>query len=187
MGRLALGVVIAAIALWGWGFLYWGVNPLPYASWSVTADDAAAQAALRTHFPESGTYFVPSRSHDAATQQRLLDAGPWGFVEISYAKRSPVEPLTFVYGLLVNLLFAAALALLMYRVRGSARTYSGRLGVPLWCGIASVLLFEGDDIVWWGLAANWQMHQAIYHFVGFLVAGAVLAAFIKPDGRDRLV
>ncbi len=187
MGKTIGGILLAALALWLWGFLFWGLNPMPYETWSATKDDAAAQAALREHFPEGGTYFIPSRAHPLEQQQALLEAGPWGFVEISYAKRAPFEMSTMVYGLGVNLVFAAVLALLMYRVRNTARTYSGRLGVPLWLAVASVVLFEGGDVVWWGLAADWQLQQAIYHFVGVFLTGAVLAYFIKGEARERLV
>lgn len=187
MGKTLGGVLLAALVLWAWGFVFWGVNPMPYETWSATKDDAAAQAALRQHFPEGGTYFIPSRQHTMDEQQALLDAGPWGFVEISYAKRAPFEMSTMAYGLGVNIVFAGALAFLMYRVRNTARTYSGRLGVPFWAAVASVVLFEGDDIVWWGLAADWQLQQAIYHFVGIFLAGAVLAYFIKGEARERLV
>ena len=186
MGKSIGAVLLAAGVLWVWGFAYWGLNPLPYESWKSAKDDRAAQLALLQHFPETGTYYIPSRAHSTEAQRALLHSGPWGFVQISYAEREPFEIKTLVYGLLLNIVFAAGLAMLMYRVRSTARTYSGRLGVPFWSGLIAVVLIDGGDVVWWNLSYNWQLYVALYNFSAFLIAGAVLALFIKGTVRDRL-
>ena len=40
------------------------------------------------------------------------------------------------------------MVLLLHRVRNTARTYSGRLGVPFWMAVASVVLFECGTAHW---------------------------------------
>ena len=186
MGKSMVSVLLAATVLWVWGFVYWGLSPLPYATWKSASNDRAAQMALLQHFPQGGTYYIPSRAHSSEEQRALLQSGPWGFVQISYAQREPFEVKTMVYGLLLNMLFAGALAILMYRLRNTARTYSGRLGVPFWAGLIAVVLIDGGDVVWWNLAPDWQLFKAIYNFSAFLIVGAVLAFFIKGTVRDRL-
>ena len=70
MVRTILRVLLAAVAMYFWGFLFWGINPVPYQSWQQ-ADDDAAQAALRELFPTAGTYYVPGRAHDEAEMSAL--------------------------------------------------------------------------------------------------------------------
>ena len=46
MKTRAIAVLLATLAMYVWGFLYWGVNPLPYTTWMQTTDDVAAGKAL---------------------------------------------------------------------------------------------------------------------------------------------
>ena len=74
MTRLAAGTALAAVAMFVWGMLFWGANPLPYRAWKQPTDDVGAGQALRTYFPETGTYAVPGRHHDARMR---LDSKVW--------------------------------------------------------------------------------------------------------------
>ena len=182
MARQLGGVVLAAFLLFVWGFLYWGISTLPYSAWSHPLDEKAAAQALHSHFPSSGTYFVPGPQMAAAERAALLASGaPATMLHVQYNAPRPGDPMAMVKGFGLNLLFATALALLMFRVRSSSRTYTGRLGVALWAGVAAVLLIDGGDWVWWGTTLHWKLFQAFYDFSAFVIAGAVLAAFIKGD------
>lgn len=66
-----LAILAAAIAVFLWGFAFWGATALPYQTLQTAADDSAAQAALREYFPANGVYAVPSVNHD---QEALEDA-----------------------------------------------------------------------------------------------------------------
>ena len=98
MKRIVPGILLATIAAYFLGFLYWGLNPLPYSVWKRTNDDQAAQQALREHFPESGTYYLPGMYNDEETLSRLSEAGPVGFVHISLEGRPVVQPETMMKG-----------------------------------------------------------------------------------------
>ncbi len=69
MKRLSLGVVLATLAVYAWGMLYWGFNPLPYAAWQRTNDDVAAGQALLEQFPRSGRTKA-ARTSPATTNAR---------------------------------------------------------------------------------------------------------------------
>ena len=178
------GVVLAAVVLFIWGFVYWGVSAVPYSAWSHAADDTAAQQALRTHFPRTGTYYVPDVRSSAARPAAASGAdGPNVMLHVRYDAPPPGDAAELARGFVVNLIFAGALALLMYRVRSASRTYAGRLGVALWAGVAGVVLIDGGDWAWWGTTMQWKLFQAFYDFSAFVLAGAVLAAFIRGEVR----
>ncbi len=46
MKQQAIGVAIATIAIYMWGFLFWGATTIPYSPLKATPDDEAAQAVL---------------------------------------------------------------------------------------------------------------------------------------------
>ena len=67
MNRKALlGVVLAGVITFMWGFAFWGATAKPYQAWSSVDNDAQVQARLAELFPESGYYGIPSMSQNTA-------------------------------------------------------------------------------------------------------------------------
>ena len=110
--RIILGIVLATIVCYFWGFLYWGLNPLPYRSWNQTPDDEAAGQALLEHFPETGTYFIPSMQLDEETLTRLHEAGPIGFVHIMREGKPVMQSDIMAKGFVLTLVTTALIAIL---------------------------------------------------------------------------
>ena len=84
MRSTAIGVLLATLAMFAWGMLYWGANPAPYTAWQQTRDDAAAGRAILQHFPVSGTYYLPGLYNDAETRSKLHELGPVAFVDYDH-------------------------------------------------------------------------------------------------------
>ena len=42
MSSILKGIVIASLAIYVWGFLYWGASPFPYKAGHEAPDDATA-------------------------------------------------------------------------------------------------------------------------------------------------
>ena len=94
MMKSLAGVLLAAVLLFIWGFLYWGISTVPYTAWAHTADDRAAQQALHQHFPTSGTYYVPSPRLPAAQLQALrAGGGPNSMLHVQYNAPSRGDPI----------------------------------------------------------------------------------------------
>ena len=60
MVQAIVGIVATAIVLNIFGFIFWGAATVHYQSLQTFPDSGAAQSALATHFPEVGTYLIPS-------------------------------------------------------------------------------------------------------------------------------
>jgi hypothetical protein len=189
MFRLLFGVFLASLVLFFFGFLYWGVNPMPYTAWSVPQDEAGAVAALSLHFPERGTYFIPSRESqlkktaentkrgDRAVEQYLQ--GPLAFVCILSTRGRPaVDPMIMIKGYLVSLFGLLLIGYQMRLVRTALPTFGSRVMFAAISGlIASVMILLGD-VAWWEMPEDWKLWQALYHIAGWTLSGAVLAFFI---------
>lgn len=179
--RFAVGVILAALASFVWGMVYWGANPLPYTSWKQAPDDAAAGRALREHFPESGTYYVPGMRHEPETLARLYRNGPVAFVHVTARDGRPQhDPLVMVKGLALYLTAAFVLGLLVRMVAPALHTFGRQAGFAVLGGAAAALLIDGGDAVFWYLPAAWKLHQAVYDFTAWTIAVLVLGRFVRP-------
>ena len=169
--KLGVGIVVTALALFVFGFLYWGANPLPYATWNVPPDSATAKAAVSEHFPSTGVYGVP-RPGEAPD-------GLWAMIYVRHdMPQSLPDPGEMLKGFAHYLLVAGALALVLRR-RGELGATVRRAAV---LGVAAVVVVEGTDVAWWGYPLAWKLWGAAYHVLLFVLGALVLAWFL-PERR----
>jgi hypothetical protein len=179
MRRTALGVALATLAMFVWGMIYWGANPLPYRAWKVAANDDDAQRALREHFPAVGTYVVPSLRADADSLARRYAAGPIAFVHVTSPGRPVHDPSIMAKGLLLDFLCALVMAGLLRMAAPALPTYGRRVGFAALVGMGAALLIDGGDVAWWSIPWEWKLHQAVYDAGVWFVSGLVLARFTQ--------
>jgi hypothetical protein len=183
MRRLALGIILATIATYAAGFLYWGVSALPYSAWSASRDDVAAGQALLSYFPERGTYFLPARTHEPAELSRLAEAGPIAFVHMLHPRgRAVMDPAIMIRGLLLVLVSCGLIAAILRTARAALPTYGGRVALAAMIGFTAVFVIDLGEVVWWEMPLRWKFYQGVYDFSAFLVPGLVLARFV--DGAQ---
>jgi len=182
MKRSLLGVLLGTLALYVWGMLYWGINPLPYTAWHRSTNDAEAGQALLKHFPESGTYYLPGMYNDPATLAKLYESGPIAFIHVTSREGRPRNERTIlVKGFLLDLVVVALPAWLLKLAAPAARTYGSRIRVAAVAGLTAAVLVDFGDMVWWYLPWDWKLHQAVYTFSAWVVPALVLAKFIRPE------
>lgn len=179
--RPGLGVIAAAIAMYLFGFVYWGASSFPYAPWLETSDDRVAGQALLEHFPESGVYFVPGRGNAAEERVALHDAGPVAFVYIDREGRPEFDPGLMVRGFLLNGLIAA-LMLWLFRLTGM-KGHGSRAGLAAVVALTIVAVVHVGDIVWWVLPVGWEISRALYNSVAFVLGAVVLSGVLGADSE----
>lgn len=172
--KLGVGIVLTALALFVFGFLYWGANPLPYASWNEPPDSAAATAATRAHFPRTGVYGLP-RPGEAPD-------GVWAMVYVRHELPPSLPDLgELLKGFAHYLLVAGALALVLRRRAGLAATV--RRAAVL--GVVAVVVVEGTDVAWWGYPLAWKLWGVAYHMLLFVLGALTLTWFLPDRGGVR--
>lgn len=181
--RILLGAVVAGIAVFLWGFIFWGVSPLPYSSLSRTADDAAAGRALMTNLPQTGTYFIPSQHNAPEVQEALFAAGPVAMIFFNREGKPMMSAMQMAQGLLHSIGIALIVAIALYLLGGGAPTYAERVRLVALVGLASALMIPIGNIIWWYYPASWQLWNALYQAVAWLIMALVLAHFVKPRAR----
>lgn len=172
MGKTILRILLAAVAMFFWGFLYWGMNPLPYQSWQQ-ADDTAAQEALRELFPTPGAYFVPGMNHPEAELSALYERGPIAMVHMAHVDGRPMmDPTMMAVGFALCIFTAAVIAWIVTRFSG---TYADRLKSVLIVAFAASFAIHLGDVVWWSVDLGWKIWPMVYDFASWTIAGAILA------------
>jgi hypothetical protein len=181
MKRTIIGVAIACVVLYVWGFLYWGMGPYKTMIWKHTRDDAAAGAALREYFPENGTYLVPGFANDDATMETLSKKGPVALVNMIAVEGSATfDPMMLIKGFFLNLVVIVLIALLLRRVVACLPSYMNRVMFVALAGLTATVLIDGGDIAWWHISWTWKLYQAFYSFSFWVIAGVILAWFVTP-------
>lgn len=183
MKNFSIGVILATVAMYMWGFLYWGgANPFPYKAWKQSKDDVAAGKALLEHFPETGTYYLPGMNHEQSTREQLFQNGPVAFVHITARDGCPMmDPSIMVKGFFVNLIVVVLFALLLKCVAGALPSYWDRVKFAVLTGLMAAVLIDFGDAVWWRIPWEWKIQVALYNFSAIFVAGLVLAKFVSVD------
>ena len=181
MKRFILGVLIATLLLYLWGFLYWGLGPYASLIWKQAKDDVAAGEALLQHFPEVGTYYIPASTHDPKTLERLFQKGPIALVHLISTEGRPVmDPSIMVQGFLLNLIVVVLIGLLLRRVSVALLSYSDRVGFVFLAGLTASILIDLGDVVWWRISWDWKLYLAFYHVSAWVLTGLVLGRFVGP-------
>ncbi len=181
MRQTAIGIAVATVVFYLWGFAYWGASSIPYQTWLHAPDDKAAGAALLEHFPESGVYYVPGNDYSAEERSALFEQGPTGWVILDRDGRPAFDSNIMLGGFLLNGIVVVVFAILLRLTFASAPTYAERFRLVAIAGAAGVLLINFGDIVWWAIPSGWILAQAFYNFVGVLIVGAILAYFVRPE------
>jgi hypothetical protein len=180
MKRLLIGSVLAALAVYLWGALFW-YGPGTAALYTEVIDQQTLREDLLAQLRGSGTYRIPWDPQDIEGTMELLHQGP---VATIHFHRDGVDPrnagmltLGFLHVLVSVLLFAAALRM----VAGTLPRYADRARyVVLFAAAAAVFANLGGPI-WWQEAWSFHLIHAIYDFTSWLLAGLVLAAFVPPE------
>ncbi len=51
MKKLLIGTTLAAVAMFFWGFVFWGINPIPWTIIAAAPDEVALSRAVPTCYP----------------------------------------------------------------------------------------------------------------------------------------
>ncbi len=177
MKQVLIGSVVAAIAMFFWGFLFWGATTMPYQVMKPVADLPALQQALRAALPETGVYLLPHPSQGSQEEMgKVMAAGNFGRI-VFMREGVQMGGSTFLFGLLHNLVTALFLALLL-RAAAPAN-YGGGVTLIALAGIAGAIASNLGKPIWY--FHPWGVHvvDIVYDLTMYLVAGLVLAKFVK--------
>jgi hypothetical protein len=180
MKKFVLAPVLAALAMFFWGFLYWSAPPLlPYKTLATVADESATALAIGKLFPSSGAYLIPSPLSGEEKMLELAKRGPSVEVHIRKESVPAMDPTVLLKGYAQMLVIAALLTGLLCRLEKSFERWTCRVK---FCAAIGLLVALGDlgQAIWWHHAWGWTLAAAVFDLVMFTIAGLVIAKFVTP-------
>ena len=157
-----------------WGFVFFGAGIIDiHDHLSIEAEQSLGQA-LQRDLPHDGFYIVPDPASKADFAKRMA-AGPFARIQFHKGGVRFGDPTVmlkgFLHMLLTCLLFGLALRLTV--LPGSS--YLRRLQMALLFGLAAAVFAQLGGPIWWHETWSPALKMALYDFVAFGLAGAVLA------------
>lgn len=171
MKNFVIAPAVAALAMFLWGFVYYGISGLPYRA--LQPSDALAPALAK--LPASGTYIVPDprAGNDPAEYK-----GP--FALLSYNATPRPMGATMALGYLHGFACCLILSLLLWRVGTRLGTFACKFGFCFLAGLLVTLFSKGGDYVWWHASGAWTFAEMAYDITAFLLAGLILIKLVTP-------
>lgn len=187
MKKFVLAPFLAALAMFFWGFLYWGAPPfLPYRALHTVTDESATALAVGKLFPASGAYLIPSPLSGEANLVELAQRGPSIEVHIRQEPRPAMDPAVMIGGFVQMFVLAVLLTALLCGLTKAFERWTGRVK---FCAMLGLLVAAGDlgAAIWWHHAWSWTIAAAVYDLVLYTLAGLVLAQFVTPKPEPTAV
>jgi hypothetical protein len=179
MLKSALGALLAAIAMFVWGFIYWGSGLVdPFTHMTPEAETALGET-LKANLTSDGVYVLPDPKNGTEEEwMQRMSAGPFAMTNFKSGGAPPFETTLafgFVHMLVTTILLAA---LLMYVT--PAATYFDRLKIVATVGLIAAVFAHLAQPIWWHYPWTYAVLGAIYDLGAYVISGAILAYFVSP-------
>lgn len=179
MLKTVLGAFLAAIAMFVWGFVYWGAGVVdPFAHMSAETETAVGDT-LKANFAADGVYFIPDAKVGAEEEwMARMSAGPVAMINFKSGGAQPIGMTMaqgFAHMLVTTLLLAGLLAYV-----APAAAYAARFRLIVLIGVVAAFFAHLGQPIWWHYPWAFSLLGALYDAGAYVIAGAVLAYFVTP-------
>lgn len=188
MGKKLLAGVLGGLAFFFWSFVAHDVLPLGKTGIKEIPNEPAVLAAMKANMPENGLYLLPglglpenaTRSQQAAAMEARMhkvETGPSGFLAYH-----PSLQFSFGKALMVELGTNILQVLLAVILLGQTRivNFVGRWRFITIAGFLAAISTNISYWNWYGFPANYTLAYICTVAMGFVFAGLVAAALVKP-------
>jgi len=185
--NLALATVLGAIVLFIWSALAWMIIPWPGEPMRSFTNEQAVVDAIKANAPQSGNYLLPNEvkrtpgmtdeQYNAAmkTAGDRMSTGPMVFAAVRLDGVSMTKPM--IVGFITDVL-AVFLGCVLLR-QTDRLTYKGRVAFVAGLGLLIFAAAHLNDWNWWGFSTPYTLMQLGAVFIGWLLAGLVMAKFVR--------
>lgn len=183
MRRFVVAPIVAAIALFVWGGVFWGVLYDPLEVFSPRPLDPAVVAALQADATPTGTYFFPWPRNTPATRDAWLAGHRQGpFFKLSYvaAGVDPQSPRKLATGAVHNLVVAVIATAILGLAATGATSYRRRFFIVFLAGAMGTVFIQVGDPIWFHLPWDFVNGVVVYEGGSWLILATILAALVRP-------
>jgi hypothetical protein len=195
MAKKLLAGVLGGIAFFLWSFVAHDVLPLGKAGIKEIPNEQTVLSSMKANMPEEGLYLLPGlglpenatrAQQSAAMEARMhkVETGPSGLLvyhpalNFSFGRALAVELGTNILQVLLAVILLGQTNLVSFVARWRFLTIAGILA-----GISTNISYWN----WYGFPGNYTTAYICTVAMGFVVAGLVAAAIVKPAAVTRTV
>lgn len=184
MARVILGAIVAAVAMFIIGFLFFASGLQNIASGSLGDRQAAGvQQVLAANLTDTGTYVVPNPDASAA-QTVMYGQGPVATIHYNSGGFPATDTSALIGGLVLDFIVALLIGLGLIGIDRRVPDFASRARLVVWFAVAaSAFTHLGEPIYYhhdWG--------HFIYLFIAdaaaLAAAGLIIARWFLPRVRD---
>ena len=168
--RVIASALVTAIALFFFGFIWWGIL-MPIVKPAEVITDQAVVDSMNSTFSGSGVYFYP----DPATASEAT-SGPWAILYFDPNMPDMGSMMGMGFG---HMLLTAFAATLFVRFR-NLPTFADRFKFVAGLGLFVALWADIGNMIWWHHPTPWAVFHFGYDLLSWVLAGAIIAAIMKP-------
>lgn len=180
MLKLGLGALLAAVAMFLWGFFFWGSKLIDHFGHVTPEVETALTETLKANLTADAVYTLPDIKN--GTEEEVMaraSAGPFAMINFHATGISPMGT-TLAMGFAHMLITAAILAFFVQLTLPAAPTYVDRVKLVAIFGAAAAIYAHLGNPIWWHYPWSFSAMGALYDFVSYVIAGLILAYFITP-------
>ena len=186
VGRILLAAVLAAILMFLWGFLFWGVFNFGGLIMQPLPAELDVLASLRQSGAPSGMYIYPmpaDMQEEGAAEEFDAKHREGPILQMAYQAEGtePMPPAKLVQGLghyfAVALLTGCLLGLAARALPG----FGSRVIFVLLLSLLAAVWGNGGDAVWWFHSRAYCVGNVVYSMGAGLAMALVMAALVRRD------
>jgi hypothetical protein len=182
MKRLILGSLLAAVAMFFWGFLYWAASPFTYQIMRPAPNDQALAKAIGEALPASGLYLLPHPTQGTEEERTArFKAGPLLQVNLQKQGVDVVSGSVFFWGFVHMLLCSFLMALVLRIAAPALPSFATRFQAAALAGLAAAAYSNLGKPIWWHQTWDYHLLNFGFDLGSWLLAGAVLAWFVRNE------
>ena len=167
MARVIIGALVATIAMFFIGFIFFGTPLARLGTASLDDSQAAAvQQAMAANLPRTGTYTVPGV--DTPQQTNMYSRGPIATVHYNTNGFAAFDATALVKGLVLNFLVALLIGAALIGIDRRVPDLGSRARVAVIIAVAAAAFTHLGEPIYW--------HNDWGHFIYLFIADALALA-----------
>lgn len=184
---ILIASAVSAVVLMAWGFVFWTVLPFQKSHLLTLPEEDSIAAAVRDSGAEPGVYVYPGPDGMDPKNEAAFSAwekkhvqGPVMHIFVAGDGIEPMAPSIYGQGMAHFFVSSLIAGCLLAVVSGSLRSYISRAAFVAGIGLFAAVAVRLSDVVWFYHDLGYQLMMAGYLISSWILAGLVLAAFIRP-------
>lgn len=178
MRRLFLGSLVAGLAMWLVGFIFWGplLGWIPFST-IPDGNAAAIQTVLKANIGATGVYVVPSPATTIGTQ--LHAQGPVAIVHFTNSGFPAFDSMALVWGLLLAIVCALVMGFAL-RAVATNLSFADRVKLVALVAVAIAGYTDLGQPVFNHAPWGYFIYMFVSDLATWLAAGVVLSRWFLP-------